>query len=441
MRVEVGRSVPSERLESSGRKHSFIIGLLVAAALMVVAGAAAFTAYGADQAASAKHAPVKVGVVLPLSGASASLGLDLLDGLQLGVSEINASGGIKALGGAKIELLAQDEGSTDPSGATLAAQQLVTTDKVSILMPGFTTDFTLPACEVAERAQIPCIAISTGSKSLNEKGLKWFFQPLPDFATSYADGLIQAMKYAAAATGKPLNQMSIAAADVDNSAGIAVSKAIGVEAAKAGIQVKMNVTFPATQTSFTSLASKMLATGADATFVFAFGTSSNLASTAFTQQGAVYGKNPVVAAFPSGGSGPSFPTTPGTSLAFVPSPIAVENNAATHRQEALWAKTYGTSRAYTPFVTEDIPMAYLLKAVLQKARSTKGPALRKALLSVHLKGGIYNLLSYKQIRFNKTGLNTAGTGRFDVGQIQNGHLVVVYPPSSATAKPQFSASK
>src|SRR5437763_5468594 len=68
---------------------------------------------------------VNVGVVLPLSGANAQFGINSRNGIELAADQINKAGGIKALGGAKIELVVADATSTPTTAATVA-QRLVT---------------------------------------------------------------------------------------------------------------------------------------------------------------------------------------------------------------------------------------------------------------------------------------------------------------------------
>jgi branched-chain amino acid transport system substrate-binding protein len=56
----------------------------------------------------AQRATVNVGVIQPLSGANAQFGINCRNGIELVADEINAAGGIKALGGAKINLVVSD---------------------------------------------------------------------------------------------------------------------------------------------------------------------------------------------------------------------------------------------------------------------------------------------------------------------------------------------
>src|SRR5215217_4622218 len=64
----------------------------------------------------AQGAGVKVGVLHPVSGALSYSGQQGRLGAQIAIEEINAAGGIKALGGAKIEPVLGDAQSTPEGG-------------------------------------------------------------------------------------------------------------------------------------------------------------------------------------------------------------------------------------------------------------------------------------------------------------------------------------
>jgi branched-chain amino acid transport system substrate-binding protein len=61
---------------------------------------------------------VKVGNIEPLSGPSASVGQQGKCARDLAVEEINAAGGIKSLGGAKIEMVYADSESKPEKGTS-----------------------------------------------------------------------------------------------------------------------------------------------------------------------------------------------------------------------------------------------------------------------------------------------------------------------------------
>ena len=56
----------------------------------------------------AQGSTIKVGVVTPITGAMAEVGGDCRLGAQMAADAINAAGGIKSLGGARLELLLAD---------------------------------------------------------------------------------------------------------------------------------------------------------------------------------------------------------------------------------------------------------------------------------------------------------------------------------------------
>src|ERR1039458_1188680 len=73
--------------------------------------------------------PVKVAVIVPLSGPWARTGTLIKMGAEMAVAEINQMGGIKALGGAKMQLVSADAGDTAEK-AKNAAQRLIAQEQI-----------------------------------------------------------------------------------------------------------------------------------------------------------------------------------------------------------------------------------------------------------------------------------------------------------------------
>ena len=65
----------------------------------------------------AQGAAVNIGVIQPLSGANAQFGINCRNGIELVADEINAAGGMKALGGARINLVVSDA-TSNPTAAS-----------------------------------------------------------------------------------------------------------------------------------------------------------------------------------------------------------------------------------------------------------------------------------------------------------------------------------
>src|SRR5258707_15610649 len=72
-------------------------------------------------------AEVKVGLIVPLSGIYTRPGQVMRMGAEMGVAHINAQGGIKSLGAAKLTLVVIDCGDTTEK-ANNAAQRMVAQD-------------------------------------------------------------------------------------------------------------------------------------------------------------------------------------------------------------------------------------------------------------------------------------------------------------------------
>ncbi|MCW2239220.1 ABC transporter substrate-binding protein [Azospirillum canadense] len=89
----------------------------------------------------AQQGPIKIGVPLPLTGALAGGGNQILWGIQYAAEEVNENGG---LFGRKIELVTEDTKGEPNTSATVAAK-LATQDKVDAFVGGFgsTSDFAL----------------------------------------------------------------------------------------------------------------------------------------------------------------------------------------------------------------------------------------------------------------------------------------------------------
>ena len=67
---------------------------------------------------------VKVGLLVPISGLYARPGTVMREGAEMAVDHINAQGGVKSLGGAKLKLVVLDSGDTTEK-AKNAAQRMV----------------------------------------------------------------------------------------------------------------------------------------------------------------------------------------------------------------------------------------------------------------------------------------------------------------------------
>jgi len=164
----------------------------------LVSGAAAMGLAGVARAQA--PADVKVGLIVPLSGLYARPGAVMKMGAEMGIADINAAGGIKALGGAKLQLVALDCGDTVEK-AKNAAQRMVAQETDLVAASGaYLSSFTLAVTEVTERAQLPMLTLSY-SDLITDRGFKYVFQTSATAASQARQALPLLMKLAQTASG------------------------------------------------------------------------------------------------------------------------------------------------------------------------------------------------------------------------------------------------
>ena len=132
---------------------------------------------------------IKIGVIYPLTGGAAAAGRELRAGAELAaeiannvMSDVNMSmaknAGIKALGGAKIELIFKDHEGNPTLGADLA-KKLILDDKVDGILGCYFSSVTKTVSAVAEQHGIPMINGTSTSPALTKRGFKWFWRTTP----------------------------------------------------------------------------------------------------------------------------------------------------------------------------------------------------------------------------------------------------------------------
>src|SRR6202048_4997228 len=157
-----GRDQPSPNRQS---RRKFLIktgGVLAASAF----GAVPLRGWAAD--------PINIGALYPTTGSMAQIGVGCVAAAKLAVEMVNEAGGIKSLGGAKLNLIISDVQS-DTTVTRTETDRLITGNKLSAIHGCYASALTMIASEVAERAEVPLI---TGSSSdqLN-KGRTYTFTP------------------------------------------------------------------------------------------------------------------------------------------------------------------------------------------------------------------------------------------------------------------------
>src|SRR5690349_8294182 len=154
--------------------------------------------------AGAQGKEVKVALIAPFSGPWARQGELMLKGAQMAVDDINARGGIKSMGGAKMKLVVIDAGDSIEK-AKNAAQRMVAQESDVVGCTGaWLSSFTLAVTEVTERAELPCVTLSY-SDQITARGFKYIFQTSAPGSEQAKQALPTILKLAQSAGRAPKN--------------------------------------------------------------------------------------------------------------------------------------------------------------------------------------------------------------------------------------------
>ena len=172
-----------------------IAGRLISAAILG-GGLLAGTAIAQDS--------VRIGAVNPYSGPLALYGDELARGYQLAINERNAKGGVL---GKRIEMIRGDAG--NPQQGIAAVDQLVTRDKVEILIGTYISAVSNAASDAALRHQKVYWDTNALAAELTERKLPNFVRSGPHGA-NFAEMSVRAtVEMIAPAIGKKPNEITV----------------------------------------------------------------------------------------------------------------------------------------------------------------------------------------------------------------------------------------
>src|SRR6266852_4012555 len=105
-------------------------------------------------------ADVKVGLLVPISGLYARPGTVMREGAEMAVDHINAQGGVKSLGRAKLKLVVLDCGDTTEKAKNAAQRMVAQEPDLVAASAAYLSSFTLAVTEVTERANLQVLTLS-----------------------------------------------------------------------------------------------------------------------------------------------------------------------------------------------------------------------------------------------------------------------------------------
>jgi len=392
------------------------------------AGAAAVVG-AAPAIGRAQSKEVKLGYILPVTGPLAFEAQLSLNGLQLAVDEINAAGGVKSLGGAKLTLLPGDTQQKVELGNSEAARLI--DQGVTVLIGPFSSLVAYSVRQVTEKNKTPFMLLAAVADNLTEGGLKYVFRVQPNgkaMSTLTMNNMFEMAK----AANAPIKR--VAMMHEEGNFGTTMGNHVEAFAKTVGYELVQRVPYSLRSPDFTAELSKVKAARPDLLLISGYyGDSKLIAETAAKLH---IGVLALVGLANAAYSNPKF--------------IAENRELTEHLFDGNYWHNPQSARARAVFEAYqkrfNAPMSnhgvqgyqvtFVLKDALERAASTDRDKVRDALAKTNLTD---HILTQDAIRFDDTGENVNATPALI--QVQNGRPVVVGPARFAEAKPVFPVPK
>ena len=200
--------------------------------LILQAGAAS-AVMGAPGLLLAQPAPLKIGLLHPVSGALAYNGAQSRLGALLAIEEINAAGGIKSLGGVKLEGLLGDSQSRPEVG--VSEVERMHQEGAAAFVGCFSSAIALPATQAAAKYNTPFMIDVGVSDALVNRGLKNIFRLAPGNGKCVDDAFAGLAGVNKAAGGIAKTAVIV---HEDSEFGSSTAKLLSAKLAAIGIEVK-----------------------------------------------------------------------------------------------------------------------------------------------------------------------------------------------------------
>jgi branched-chain amino acid transport system substrate-binding protein len=374
---------------------------------------------------------IKLGLLLPLTGQAAPVAEYVRMGNELAVAEINAAGGIKSLGGAKLELIVVDH-QMKPEVGIAVAERLIKEQNVVALLGGYMSSVIYTSSQVGEKYQIPYIVEGGTANSICERGFKYVFRAIPN-SSRYALDTMQAIKDISKGAGKDVKRVGLLYEMTLY--GKSAAEEIKKLATKMGFEVVADLPYPPNTTDFTLSIGKLKASNVDVVVTYPYVTDAIMMVKTMKEMN--YDK-------PVHGSGgfldPSFTQGLGKMAEYsfhsaymsrhmkLPGAVKFYDNMM---------KKFG--KAATSDAAYSYTGMYILKEGLEKAGSTDGKKLRDALAKLDIPNASWAVCSVGGVKFDEKGENLYA--RMATSQYLNGDWKVVWPLEVAVAKPIWDVPK
>jgi len=395
---------------------------------LTAAGAAA-TVAGFPAIVRAQAREVKIGYLLPVTGPLAYEAGLALNGLTLAVDEINATGGIKSLGGAKITMMPGDTQNKVELGNS-EASRLIDQGAVAIIGP-FSSLVAFSVRQVTEKNKTPFLLLAAVADNLTEGGLKYTFRMQPNgkaMATLTVSNMFEMAKNA----NVPVKR--VAMMHEEGNFGTTMGNHVEAFSKTMGYELVQRIPYNLRSPDLTSELSKVKASRPDLLIVSGYyGDSKLIAETASKLR---IGVSALVGLANAAYSNPKFiaENRELTEQLFDGNYWYNPQSARAKAVFEAYQKKFGSTMANHG--VQGYQVTFVLKDSLERAASTDRDRIRDAIAKTNLTDQI---LTQDAIRFDDSGEGINATPALI--QVQNGKPVVVGPARFAEAKPVFPVPK
>ncbi len=365
---------------------------------------------------------IKIGSLFPLSGAMASMGKNIKNAQDMAVDEINSSGGIKSLNGAKLKLIYADSRS-DPKIGVSETERLILQENVVAMLGAYQSSVTYPTTDIAERYEIPYLIASAIMPEITQRGFKYIFRINAISGTGARD-MINVLIELSDSTGVKPETLAIVWENTEFGQSTHGYLLHFLEEKDLDINIILDEGYPAGLADAVPLVLKLQSVQPDIVFMVSGTADAILIANTIAEM------NFNALAFITAGSGhtdPEFVKVAGKNAEYyfgcseyssdIDRPLAKEKNEEYKRRYGSDFPPEAGVNAYSSI--------YVLADALERAASTDPKAIRDALATTNITEGPAVITPYDTIKFDETGQNIASKVVFL--QVQNGRYRTIYP--------------
>jgi branched-chain amino acid transport system substrate-binding protein len=386
--------------------------------------------------ARAQASEVVIGVIYPLSGASAQIGVDAQKAFETAAEIINknydfdlplARGeGLPGLGGAKVRLVFADH-QADPQKGRAEAERLITQEKVCAVIGTYQSAVAVTVSQVCERYQIPFLSADNSSPSLHRRGLKFYFRAAPhdEMYSKAMFDFFDVMKK----KGVKIDTLSLFHEDTifGTDSGNAQTKLAG----ERGYKIVSDIKYRANSPSLSAEVQQIKAANADVLMPSSYTTDGILLVKTMGELGY---KPPAIVAQDAGFAEKALYDAVGDKLEGVISRGTFSLDLAAKRPMVgkindMFKEKSG--KDLNDYSSRQFMSLIVMAEAINRAKSTDGDKIREALVATDIPGE-QTIMPWKRVKFDEMGQNNDADPV--LLQYVGGKFVTIFPPQAAVAE-------